>query len=97
MFLLGCSFSNAQPSRMYVQKYSTSLNEWSNLPDLQHAIDSNYPCFLRGNTIHIYNPSGAFQESYSLRQRKRLEEMRGSQIWTVFILSLVSFLLLLNA
>ena len=52
-----------------VQKYSTTLNQWTVLPHLQHSIKRESPCFVKGPTIRIYNPDGEFLESYALENR----------------------------
>ena len=50
----------------WVQKYSTSTNTWTVLPNLLHQMNREFPCFIRENTIRIYTEEGEFQESYTL-------------------------------
>ena len=49
-----------------VQKYSTTLNTWTVLPELKHKANNHPPCFGRGNNIHIFNKFGKFMESYTV-------------------------------
>ena len=60
VYLLGGDVDN------YVQKYSTALDIWLVLPDLQHKIDPKNPCFVRGNTNNIYDRQGELLESYAI-------------------------------
>ena len=49
-----------------VQKYSTTLNTWTVLPELKHKANNHPPCFGRGNNIHIFNKFGKFMESFTV-------------------------------
>ena len=49
-----------------VQKYSTTLDTWIVLSNLKHHSHITYHSFIRGNKICIYNPRGAFLESYAI-------------------------------
>ena len=64
VYLLGSNYYDSNKKK--VQKYSTSTNTWTVLPDLQHQMNGEFPCFIRENTIRIYTEEGEFQETYTL-------------------------------
>ena len=51
-----------------VQRYDIGTNSWISMADLKNPIFRDYPCFVRGQEVCIYNNNGELLERYNLDQ-----------------------------
>ena len=50
------------------QRYDIGTNSWISMADLKNPIFRDYPCFVQGQEVCIYNINGELLERYNLDQ-----------------------------